>query len=92
MLEKIRAQGAEVTVHGENWNAADELARSMLAADPSAEYIPPYEHPLLWEASEAMRTLQDRLHCRSRRSDSDLHLGSAATGLSTCVAGPLLDR
>ena len=30
MLDKIRAQGAEVTVHGENWNAADVLAREQV--------------------------------------------------------------
>ena len=54
MLDKIRAQGAEVTVHGENWNAADELARECVAADPAAEYIPPYEHPLLWEGHSSL--------------------------------------
>lgn len=54
MLDKIRSQGAEVTVHGANWNEADELARSMVAADAAAEYIPPYEHPLLWEGHSSM--------------------------------------
>ncbi|KAL1524820.1 hypothetical protein AB1Y20_019700 [Prymnesium parvum] len=54
MLDKIRAQGAEVTVHGANWNEADELARSMVAADADAEYIPPYEHPLLWEGHSSL--------------------------------------
>ena len=49
MLDKIRAQGAKVTVHGENWNAADELARKMVAEDDKAAYISPYDHPLLWE-------------------------------------------
>ena len=29
MLSKIRSQGAEVTVHGANWNEADELAREV---------------------------------------------------------------
>ena len=48
MLEKIRSQGAEVQVHGANWNEADELARQLVASDPAAEYIPPYEHELLW--------------------------------------------
>ena len=54
MLDKIAAQGAEVQVHGENWNAADELARELVAADPAAEYIPPYEHPLLWEGHSSL--------------------------------------
>lgn len=41
MLDKIRAHGAHVTVHGANWNEADKLARSLLAEDQGAEYIPP---------------------------------------------------
>ena len=54
MLDKIRAQGAEVTVHGANWNEADGLARELVAADPAAEYIPPYEHELLWEGHSSI--------------------------------------
>lgn len=54
MLDKIRAQGADVTVHGANWNEADALAHKLVAADPSAEYIPPYEHELLWEGHSSI--------------------------------------
>ena len=54
MLDKIRAHGADVTVHGANWNEADGLARELVAADPSAEYIPPYEHELLWEGHSSI--------------------------------------
>ncbi len=58
MLDKIRAQGAEVEVHGDNWNAADALARQLVAEDASAAYIPPYDHPLLWSGHS---TLVDEL-------------------------------
>ncbi|KAL3902449.1 MAG: hypothetical protein SGPRY_012065 [Prymnesium sp.] len=54
MLDKIRAHGAHVTVHGANWNEADKLARSLVAEDQGAEYIPPYEHPLLWEGHSSL--------------------------------------
>ena len=54
MLDKIASQGAEVQVHGENWNAADELARELVASDPAAEYIPPYEHELLWHGHSSL--------------------------------------
>jgi L-serine/L-threonine ammonia-lyase len=54
MIDKIREQGADVQVHGENWNAADELARSLVDADAAAEYIPPYEHELLWEGHSSL--------------------------------------
>jgi L-serine/L-threonine ammonia-lyase len=49
IITKIRSMGANVQVHGANWNAADELARSLVAADPKAEYVSPFDHPLLWE-------------------------------------------
>ena len=49
MLDKIRSQGARVTVHGENWNAADLLARQLVSENKDAAYVPPYDNPLLWE-------------------------------------------
>ncbi|CAM9666086.1 unnamed protein product, partial [Phaeothamnion confervicola] len=49
MLDRIRAQGAQVIVHGANWNEADALARRMVAGNPAAKYVSPYDHRLLWE-------------------------------------------
>lgn len=54
MADKIRAQGAQVVVHGENWNAADALARETVEAEPTAQYIPPYDDPLLWEGHSSI--------------------------------------
>jgi L-serine/L-threonine ammonia-lyase len=54
MLTKIRAQGAEVTVHGANWNEADDLARELVAADSAAEYVSPYDDPLLWSGHSSI--------------------------------------
>ena len=54
MLTKIRGQGAEVTVHGANWNEADELARELVAADSAAEYVSPYDDPLLWRGHSSI--------------------------------------
>jgi L-serine/L-threonine ammonia-lyase len=48
VIDKLRSLGAEVTVHGVNWNEADKLARELVGADPSAKYISPYDNPLLW--------------------------------------------
>ncbi len=45
-------------MHGDNWNAADALARQLVAQDASAAYIPPYDHPLLWAGHS---TLVDEL-------------------------------
>ena len=48
VIAKLESLGAHVTVHGENWNAADALARQWVEEDPEASYISPYDHPLLW--------------------------------------------
>lgn len=48
VLEKLKTLGAAVTVHGANWNAADTLARERADADDAAEYVSPYDNPLLW--------------------------------------------
>jgi L-serine/L-threonine ammonia-lyase len=48
VIAKLQSLGATVTVHGENWNAADKLARERVAADDAAEYVSPYDNPLLW--------------------------------------------
>jgi len=54
MLDKIKAEGAEVEVHGANWNAADERARQLVAESDHAAYVPPYEDPLLWEGHSSL--------------------------------------
>jgi L-serine/L-threonine ammonia-lyase len=49
IVEKLQALGATVTVHGENWNAADTMARQIVQAHAdTTAYISPYDHPLLW--------------------------------------------
>eukprot|EP00962_Isochrysis_galbana_P037753 scaffold13266_cov147-Isochrysis_galbana.AAC.2 len=54
MLDKIKAEGADVEVHGANWNAADERARQLVAESDAAAYVPPYEDPLLWEGHSSI--------------------------------------
>ena len=48
MRERIAALGAAVTVEGEVWDEADRLARA-IAGRGEAAYVPPFDHPLLWE-------------------------------------------
>lgn len=52
MIEKIRKEGAEVTVHGQSWDEADLYARSLLQED--SYYIPPFDHPLIWQGHSTM--------------------------------------
>lgn len=49
MIAKMKQRNANVYVGGENWNAADILARKAVADDLGARYIPPYDNPLIWE-------------------------------------------
>ena len=49
VVQKLQALGAHVTIHGANWNAADQLARQWVdEAAGAAAYISPYDNPLLW--------------------------------------------
>ena len=43
----IRAQGAQLIVHGAAWHEADALAQSMLGADDA--FLHPFDDPLLWQ-------------------------------------------
>lgn len=46
VVDKLRALQATVTIVGENWNAADEVAQTHV--NEHTAYISPYDHPLLW--------------------------------------------
>lgn len=48
MVNKLKAEKVKVILHGENWNAADELAKE-IAKSQSLAYIPPFDHPLIWQ-------------------------------------------
>ncbi len=48
----VRAQGAELHVHGASWYEADVYARQSLVAHEA--YIHPFDHPLLWQGHSTM--------------------------------------
>lgn len=53
IINKIKQEGADVIVHGDDWAAADVLARK-LSEKPGCFYIPPFDHPLIWEGHASM--------------------------------------
>lgn len=53
MRGRIAALGAEVVVEGDVWDVADTLARA-IAARGEAAYVPPFDHPLLWEGHASL--------------------------------------
>ncbi|THD64708.1 pyridoxal-phosphate dependent enzyme [Phenylobacterium sp.] len=48
MRDRIASLGAEVIVEGDVWDEADALARQLVAKS-AAEYVSPFDHPLLWD-------------------------------------------
>jgi len=54
MVNKLKKKGANVVVHGANWNEADKLARQAVSEDPTAQYIPPFDDPRIWEGNSTI--------------------------------------
>lgn len=54
MVEKLKLLGASVFVGGENWNAADAVARVRVDPSRGFYYIPPYDDALLWDGHASM--------------------------------------
>jgi L-serine/L-threonine ammonia-lyase len=54
VVEKLESLGAHVTIHGVNWNAADELARQRVKENPNASYISPYDNERLWTGHSSL--------------------------------------
>ncbi len=48
MLKKLQAESVDVLIEGDNWDAADKLAREM-ANELNYAYIPPFDHPVIWQ-------------------------------------------
>jgi L-serine/L-threonine ammonia-lyase len=49
----LRLHGAQVSVHGDVWDVADLRARELAGCDDAA-YVPPFDHPLLWEGHSTL--------------------------------------
>ena len=60
VIAKLESLGAKVTVHGENWNQADEYTRGLVGEH--AAYVSPYDNPLLWTGhSTLVEELKEQL-------------------------------
>lgn len=55
MIGKLRRLGAEVVQTGAHWAAADaHLREELLSRDPAGVYVPPFDHPDIWEGAASM--------------------------------------
>ncbi|MFO1394784.1 MAG: pyridoxal-phosphate dependent enzyme [Steroidobacteraceae bacterium] len=61
----LAAEGAEVIVHGESWQEANQLALSLLG--PDAAFLHPFDDPLAWEGHS---TLVDEVAAAGLRPDA----------------------
>lgn len=53
MVKKLQAESVEVIIEGDNWDAADALARDIAAKEGFA-YIPPFDHPVIWQGYHSL--------------------------------------
>lgn len=51
-IELIELEGAQVIIHGEDWDAADDHAHSLRQSDWA--YIHPFDDPLLWQGHASL--------------------------------------
>lgn len=54
MRDKIANEGATVIVHGQNFNEAEKKALEIAKEDKRKAYIPPFDHPDVWEGNATM--------------------------------------
>jgi L-serine/L-threonine ammonia-lyase len=56
MIAKLKAAGAhEVIQHGASWKEADTYLREeLLKRDPNGVYVPPFDHPDIWEGNATL--------------------------------------
>lgn len=55
IIGKLRRLGAEVVQTGGHWAAADaHLREELLSRDPAGVYVPPFDHPDIWEGHASM--------------------------------------
>lgn len=52
--ELLKGYGADVMVHGKVWDDADKKTRELCESDPSSLYMPPFDHPDVWEGHSSL--------------------------------------
>lgn len=67
MAEVIRREGAQVQTHGAIFDDARDFAMELVAKDPSAYFLHPFDHPTLWEGHS---TIVDELVEQTGKPDA----------------------
>lgn len=77
MRRRIGALGARLLVHGRVWDDAAAHARD-LAEAPGSAYVPPFDHPLLWDGHAS---LVEELATQRRHAPDAIVLAVGGGGL-----------
>ncbi len=54
VITRMKDLGAEVKICRENWDACDAIARSIAKDRPHTRYVPPFDHPYIWEGASSV--------------------------------------
>jgi len=88
MVEKIKAEGAEVVVTGANWNEANEAAMECLRKDPKAAFVHPYEQAQTWEGHSSIVTeIKEQLEDHYCSNGEQMKLDIKPAAIVTVVGG-----
>ena len=80
VIDRLKAQGATVVVKGEVWSVADESAQEACKQEGFG-YIPPYEHPYIWEGHASMvHEIHQELSARGEKEAPDLMVVAVGGG------------
>ena len=66
-IQKLEALGARVFVGGANWNETDSIGRKFNDEVNGIFYVPPFDHPLLWEGHAS---LVEEIHSSGVKPDA----------------------
>ncbi|MEA4987445.1 MAG: pyridoxal-phosphate dependent enzyme, partial [Anaerovorax sp.] len=86
VVSKLENEGAKVIIHGDVWDDAHQYALS-LADDKNTAYIPPFDHPLLWEGHS---TIIDELKGQCEKQPDLIVLSVGGGGLLCGVVEGLI--
>ena len=89
MKGKLLDLGVEVHQVGKNWAAADKYLREeLLAKDPDGVYVPPFDHPLIWEgAASLVEELREQMEVPMAGIVASVGGGGLVNGLMKGVEG-----
>jgi L-serine/L-threonine ammonia-lyase len=80
-IQRIQLENAQVKIIGQVWDEADAAAREEASAR-NAGYVPPFDHPLIWEGHAS---IIDELHTETKKPDAII-LSVGGGGLMCGVA------